>query len=196
MNNMTSSTLTSAGLAVGVGMLLVEHIRWWRAGGGGAAAASGGGKKGAPAAAAGRSRDPIVLAQTWMGIAFGTLMVACPAGMLGTAAGFLRWGGNGIGGTVMQSMTGAHAETVANASAPTLDANGSIVVTALVFVLFLLRKTYAKHIRSRFLRGVFIGTIVAIGTGVFAMIGQAVVPGVNDLGAQIMGHIVHSSVSV
>ncbi|WP_329177837.1 hypothetical protein [Streptomyces sp. NBC_01477] len=193
MTNMTSSVLTSAGLAVGIGVLIVEHVRWWRSGG--AAAPAGGGKKGAPVAAAGKSRDPMVLGQIWAGMAFGTLMVACPAGMLGTAAGFIRWGGNGIGGTLMHAMTGAQPSTVADAAAPQLDDKGAIVVTALVVVLFLLRKTYAKQIRGRFLRGVFVGTIVAIGTGVFAVIGQTVVPGVNDLGAQLLGSIVHHGIS-
>lgn len=190
----TSSTITSAGLAAAVAVLAVDHIRWWRSGGAVAAAGAPRGKKGAPAAApAGKSRDPIVLAQTWFGIAFGTLMVACPAGMLGTAAGFLRWGGNGIGGTIMKTATGTDAVTVANASAPRLDVNGALVVTVLVIVLVMLRKTYAKAIRGRFLRGVFVGTIVAIGTGVFATIGQFVVPNVNSLGAQIMGGIIHGT---
>lgn len=195
VNTMTSDTLSSAGLALGLALLAVDHLRWWKSGGGGGAvaAAAGGKKGGPPVAAAGKTRDPMALLPTWSGIAFGTLMVACPAGMLGSAAGALRWGGNGVGGSVMRTLTGTNAATVAAASAPQLDDNGALVVTALVVVLWLLRKTYPKAHRGKFLRGVWIGTLLAIGTGIFAVIGQVVVPGANDLGAQIMGSIVRGT---
>lgn len=191
INTMTSNTLSSAGLALGLGLLAVEHIRWWRGGGGAATAVVAGGKKGAPAAPASKSKDPMVLMPTWLGIAFGVLMVSCPAGMLGAGAGVLRWGGNGVGGTIMRTLTGANAATVATAGAPRLDDKGAIIVTALVIVLWMLRKTYAKAIRGKFLRGVWIGTLLAIGTGIFAAVGQVVVPGVNSLGAQVLGSIVN-----
>ncbi|MEU3289919.1 hypothetical protein [Streptomyces longwoodensis] len=189
---MTSNTLTTAGLAVGVGLLAVEHVRWWR-GSGGAAPAAGKGKGGGPAAAGGAAKDPKVLLPYWFGVAFGTLCVACPAGMLGTGAGFLRWGGNGAGGWVMSSMTGQHATAVANAAAPALDQYGAIVVTALVWVLFMLRGTFAKALKGKWWRGVWTGTLLAISTGVFAMIGNLVVPGANDLGAWAFNGLVHGA---
>ncbi|MEU0675458.1 hypothetical protein ABZ330_21705 [Streptomyces sp. NPDC006172] len=183
---MTTSTLTTAGLAVGVGLLAVEHVRWWRGGGG--AAAAGGGPGGGGAA-----KDPKALIPFWFGVAFGTLAVACPAGMLGTGAGFLRWGGNGLGGWVMSTATGRDASAVANASAPALNENGAIVVTALVIVLWLLRKQFAKVIKGKWWRGVWSGTLLAIGTGTFAMIGNIVVPGANDLGAWAINGLVHGT---
>lgn len=193
VGEMTSYTLTSAGLALGIGLLAVEHITWWRGGGGkkgggaGAAAAEGGG---------GKAKDPMELIPTWFGIAFGTLMVACPAGILGYTSGFLRWGGNGIGGTVMSWMTGADAQTVTNSSAPRIDQGGALVVTALVIVLWLLRKKFPKATKGKFKKGVFIGVILAIGTGIFAMIGNLVVPGANDLGHWALDAVLHGNVGV
>lgn len=195
--NLTSNTLTSAGLAVGLALLAVEHITWWRGGSGGAAAATGGkGKgKGAPAAApAGKARDPQALVPFWSGVAFGTLMVACPAGLLGTAAGFLRWGGNGIGGLVMSWMTGTNASAIASAGAPALDQYGALVVTALVIVLWLLRKKVPKITKGRFKKGIFVGVLLAIGTGVFAYIGNAVIPGANEFGAWALNGLVHGTI--
>lgn len=189
----TSATLTSAGLAVGVGLLAVEHIKWWR-GGGGAAAAAGGKGKGAPAAAGGKAKDPQELIPFWSGVSFGTLMVACPAGMLGTLSGILRWGGNGVGGMIMGWMTGQDATTVASASAPRLDEKGALVVTALVIVLWLLRKSFSKVVKGKFKWGVVTGTLLAIGTGAFATIGNAVVPGANSLGAWAMDGLIHGTI--
>ncbi|MGW2708675.1 hypothetical protein ACWC4J_06735 [Streptomyces sp. NPDC001356] len=181
---LTTGTLTTAGLAVGVGLLAVEHVRWWRGGGGSAAAGGGPG---------GAARDPKILIPFWFGVAFGTLAVACPAGMLGAGAGFLRWGGNGVGGWVMSTMTGQHATAVANASAPALDGYGAIIVTVLVFVLWILRKQFAKALKGKWWRGVWAGTLLAIGTGTFAMIGNLVVPGANDLGAWAVNGLVHGT---
>ncbi|MFF3190533.1 hypothetical protein [Streptomyces misionensis] len=181
---LTTGTLTTAGLAVGVGLFATEHVRWWRGGGGGAAAGGGPG---------GAAKDPKALIPFWFGVAFGTLAVACPAGMLGAGAGFLRWGGNGLGGWVMSTMTGQHATAVAQASAPTLDEYGAPVVTALVFVLWVLRKTFGKQPKGRWWRGVWAGTLLAIGTGTFAMIGNLVVPGANDLGAWAVNGLVHGT---
>ena len=182
---MTTTTLTTAGLAVGVGLLAVEHVRWWRGGGG--AASAGGGPGG------GAAKDPKQLMPFWFGVAFGTLAVACPAGVLGAGAGFLRWGGNGLGGWVMSTMTGQSATAVAQASAPALDGYGALVVTALVFVLFVLRKTFAKMPKGKWWRGVWAGALLAIGTGTFAMIGDLVVPGANSLGAWAVGGLVNGT---
>ncbi|WP_432010172.1 hypothetical protein [Streptomyces cucumeris] len=190
LGGMTSTTLTSAGLAVGIGLLATEHVRWWR--GGGAPATAGGGKKGGPPASGG-GRDPKKLVPFWFGIAFGTLAVACPAGILGTAAGFLRWGGNSVGNLVMDKMTGQTSTAVASASAPRLDGPGALIVTALVITLFLLRKTFAKALKGKFWWGVWAGTLLAIGTGTFAAIGNFVVPGVNDLGAYLLDGVVHGT---
>ncbi|MFB6813100.1 hypothetical protein ACFCV8_00935 [Streptomyces sp. NPDC056347] len=192
VGEMTSYTLTSAGLALGIALLAVEHVTWWRGGGGkksggpGAATAEGGGK----------AKDPMELIPGWFGIAFGTLMVACPAGLLGYASGFLRWGGNGIGGAIMSWMTGADAQTIANSSAPRIDQGGALVVTALVVTLWLLRKKFPKATRGKFKKGVFIGVLLAIGTGVFAMIGNLVVPGANDLGNWALDAVLHADFGV
>ncbi|MFF5589711.1 hypothetical protein [Streptomyces hygroscopicus] len=188
-----SGTLTSAGLALGISLFAVEHVRWWRGGSGGGGA-KGKGKGGAPVEAAGKAKDPQALIPFWSGVAFGTLMVACPAGLLGTLAGFLRWGGNGLGGMAMDWMTGQDASTVATAAAPRLDDKGAIVVTALCIALWLLRKTFAKAIRGKFKWGVWAGTLVAIGTGVFAEIGNLVVPGVNSLGNMAMDGLIHGTI--
>ncbi|NJP74560.1 hypothetical protein [Streptomyces sp. C1-2] len=184
VSGMTTNSLTTAGLAVGVGLLAVEHVRWWRGGGGAAAAGPGGG---------GAAKDPKQLVPFWFGVAFGTLAVACPAGMLGTGAGILRWGGNGLGGWVMSTMTGQSASAVANASAPALDQYGALIVTCLVIALFMLRKTFAKQLKGKWWRGVWAGTLLAIGTGTFAMIGDLVVPNVNGLGAWAIGNLVHGT---
>ncbi|MEU0808779.1 hypothetical protein [Streptomyces sp. NPDC005970] len=191
LGSMTSTTLTSAGLAVGVGLLATEHVRWYR--GGATAPAAGGGKKGGPIESSGKSRDPKKLVPFWFGIAFGTIAVACPAGLLGSGAGFLRWGGNGIGDLVMSKLTGQTSGTVASASAPALTGNGALVVTALVISLFLLRKTFTKALKGTWWRGVWAGTLLAIGTGTFAAIADFVVPGVNDLGAYLMNGVVHGT---
>ncbi|MFE4691243.1 hypothetical protein ACFRH6_14435 [Streptomyces sp. NPDC056749] len=187
LGDMTSATLTTAGLAVGIALLAIEHVTWWRGGGGAAAA---GKKGGGPAEAGGKAKDPKALIPFWFGVGFGTLMVACPAGLLGYGAGILRWGGNGAGGLVMSWMTGQNAATIANGAAPSIDGNGALIVTALVIVLWLLRKKFGKAIKGRWWKGVLVGVLIAIGTGIFAVIGNMVVPGVNDLGAWCIGAIV------
>ncbi|MGW2260292.1 hypothetical protein ACWCXE_21120 [Streptomyces sp. NPDC001780] len=177
VGDMTSYTLTSAGLALGIGLLTVEHVTWWRGGGKGKSKDDDGG---------GKAKDPQELLPFWNGIAFGTLMVACPAGLLGYASGLLRWGGNGIGGAVMSLMTGTDAQTIANATAPRLEHTGALVVTVLVITLWLLRKKFSKTIRGRFKKGAFSGVLLALGTGIFAIIGDLVVPGANELGAWVL----------
>lgn len=178
MNGFTSTVVTGAGLAVAIALIGNELYRWWKTGGGGAAAAGGG-------------RDPKALIPFSSGIGFGTLMVACPAGLLGTAAGFLRWGGNGFGDFLMSTMTGQKSNAVATGNAPALDQGGALIVTALVLALILLRKAFAKVAKGKFWRGVWAGTLVGIGTGMFAVIGQLVVPSVNTLGSQLLGAVVH-----
>lgn len=179
MNSFTSSAITGAGLAVGIALIAVEAYRWWKTGGGGAGASGG--------------RDPKGLIPFGGGIGCGTLMVACPAGLLGTGAGFLRWGGNSFGDFLMSSMTGQKSSTVATGAAPALDQGGALIVTALVLALFLLRKAFAKVAKGKFWRGVAAGTLIGIGTGVFAVIGQLVVPSVNSLGAQLIGAVVNGT---
>jgi hypothetical protein len=178
----TSTALTGAGLAIGLALLVVQHARWWKTGGGGPAVAGGGG-----------SRDPKALIPFWSGISFGTLMVACPAGLLGVASGAMRWGGNSIGDFVMSTMTGQRSSVVATAAAPHLDGNGALVVTAVVISLWLLRKQFAKVAKAGFKSGVWSGTLLAIGTGTFAVIGNFVIPSVNSAGAQLLGSVVHGT---
>ncbi|MFD6421053.1 hypothetical protein [Streptomyces sp. NPDC060198] len=187
LSGATSATITSAGLAVGLALLAVEHVTWWR----GATAGGGGKKGGAPVEGGGKAKDPRALIPFWFGVAFGTLAVACPAGLLGYGAGFLRWGGNTVGGTVMSWMTGQSAPTVATGSAPSLDGYGALVVTALVIVLWLLRKKFGKATTGKWKKGVVVGVLIGIGTGVFAMVGNLVVPGANDLGAWALDGLIH-----
>lgn len=191
-----TQTLTYGGLAVGVFLLVRELWMWWRGGGGASAgpAAPRGKGKGAPAAApAGRSRDPKALLPFAGGLAFGTLCVACPAGLLGVFAGVLRSGGNAGGGAVMQHATGQAAPAIAQASAPTLDANGALVVTVALLLIIAVWKKLSKIVKGKFKSGVWCGTLLAVGTGIFAIIGQATVPGANQLGAQLIGAVMHGT---
>ncbi|MFC8491800.1 hypothetical protein ACFUJU_13555 [Streptomyces sp. NPDC057235] len=181
MNGYTSATITVAGLAVALALIGIEGYRWWKTGTGKAAAAGG----------EGGGRNPKALIAFGGGIAFGTLMVACPAGLLGIGAGFLRWGGNAFGDFVMRSMTGQTSTTVATGAAPAIDSYGAVVVTAIVLILFALRKAFPKTSKGKFWRGTLTGTLIGIGTGLFAVIGQVVVPGVNTIGAEIVGAVVN-----
>jgi hypothetical protein len=180
---MATDAVTTAGFALGLGLLTVEHVRWWR-GSGGTAVASGG-------PGGGTARDPKVLIPFWFGYVSAALAVACPAGMLGHSMGVLRWGGNGVGGWVMSTMTGKSATTVAQASAPALDEYGAIVVTTLVIVLWALRKQFSKLVKGKWWRGVLAGALLTIGTGTFAMVGNMAVPGANDLGHYLLDGLVH-----
>jgi hypothetical protein len=182
----TSTALTGAGLAIGLALLVVQHARWWKTGGG-----TGGGP--AVAGGGGGSRDPKALIPFWSGISFGTLMVACPAGLLGVASGAMRWGGNSLGDFLMSTLTGQRSAVVATAAAPSLDGNGALIVTALVITLWLLRKQFAKLAKTGFKSGVWSGTLLAIGTGTFAVIGNFVIPTVNSAGAQLLGTVVHGT---
>lgn len=177
----TTGTVTTAGFALGLALLGSEHYRWYKTGGGGAPAAVGKGP--APAAS---SRDPKALIPYWFGIACGILGVACPAGLLGTGMGVLRWGGNGAGGWVMSFMTGQKATTLATASAPALDGYGAVVVTALVISLWFLRKNFAKAIKGKWKKGVLTGALLCISSGTAAFLATQIVGGTNSLGAFIL----------
>ncbi|WP_225825620.1 hypothetical protein [Streptomyces naphthomycinicus] len=176
----TTSTVTTAGAAVGLALLGTEHWRWYK---GGASAGPGGGG----------GRDPKALIPFWFGLTFGILMVACPSGALGDLAGILRWGGNGAGGTVMGFFTGQDPATIATASAPTLDGYGATVVTALVIVLWLLRKQFAKLIKGKWWKGVATGALLCFSTGVAATVAQLVIGNTNGLGRYLFDSIVHGT---
>lgn len=175
-----AQSVTTAGFAVGMALLIVEHWRWYKGGGGAAAAGAAG-----AAGGGGAARDPKVLIPFWFGVLFGILMVACPAGLLGTVADALRWAGNGAGGWVMSSMTGQDSTTTVPTGAPGLNQYGAMAVTALVLVLFFLRKQFAKLIKGRWKKGVLCGVLLCITTGTAAVIAQATVGGANDLGQYV-----------
>ncbi|MEU9000520.1 hypothetical protein [Streptomyces sp. NPDC048551] len=179
----STTALTGAGLAVGLSLLAVDHYTWWKGSGGGAAAAGGGAS----------GKDIKALIPTWFGIAYGVIMVGCPAGALGIIGGVLRWGGNTAGGALMGFFTGQKAGTVATASAPTLTWEGALVVTALTLTLWSLRKKFPAEARRKFKRGVWIGCLLTIGTGVFAYLGTLVIPSVNEVGAQLLDSVVHGT---
>ncbi|MFF9002632.1 hypothetical protein ACF1GW_35585 [Streptomyces achromogenes] len=179
VSRFTSGTVTTAGFAVGLALLGVEHYRWYKVGGGAAAGAAGGGS----------SRDPKALIPFWFGIVCGILMVACPAGFLGTAAGFLRWGTNGAGGMAMGWLTGKDGSTLASASAPGLDGYGAVVITALTMALWWLRKSIAKAVKGKWKKGVLTGCVLCISTGTAAIIAQQVVSSTNQLGHFVLGQI-------
>ncbi|MET9142426.1 hypothetical protein [Streptomyces sp. NPDC004042] len=177
----TTGTVTTAGFALGLALLGAEHWRWLKAGG------AGGGKKGGPPAASGSGgRDPKQMVPYWFGLVCGILMVACPAGLLGTGAGVLRWGGNGLGGWIMSTMTGQHATAMASSSAPGLDQYGAVVVTALVIALWLLRKGIAKAVKGKWKKGVLTGALLCISTGTAALVATQIVGGANGLGAMVL----------
>lgn len=182
MNQFTTSAVTTAGFALALGLLGADLWRWYKGGGG-----SGGGPKGkgAPVEAAGPARDPKALIPLGFGIVFGILMVGCPSGFLGKAAGVLRWGGNGGGGMLMGFLTGQDGTMFAQAAAPKLDGYGAVVVTALAITLWLVRKQVPKIPKGKWKKGVFIGVMLCISTGTAAIVAQTVVGGANDLGRTV-----------
>ncbi|MFB7711605.1 hypothetical protein [Streptomyces sp. NPDC056105] len=182
MNQFTTGSITTAGFALALGLLGADLWRWWKGGSGG-----GGGKpgKGAPAQAGGPARDPKALIPLGFGIVFGILMIGCPSGFLGQLGGILRWGGNGVGGTIMSFITGQNGTAFAQAAAPRLDGYGAVVVTALTIALWLVRKQVPKIPKGKWKKGVFIGVMLCISTGTAALVAQTVVGGVNDIGAQL-----------
>lgn len=184
MNQYATNTVTTAGFALAVGLLGAELWRWWKGSGSGGGG-GGKGKKGAPAVAAGPARDPKALIPLGFGMVFGILMVGCPAGLLGGADDVLRWGGNGVGGTLMGFLTGQDGITFAQAPAPRLDGYGAVVVTALTIGLWLVRKHVPKIPKGKWKKGVFIGIMLCISTGMAASVAQTVVGGANNAGRQV-----------
>jgi hypothetical protein len=192
MNQFTTSSITTAGFALALGLLGAELWRWYKGSGGGGGA--GKGKKGGPVEAAGPARDPKALIPLGFGMIFGILMVGCPSGALGQLGGILRWGGNGAGGTLMSFITGKDGTAFAQAAAPTLDGFGAVVVTALTITLWLVRKQVPKLPKGKWKKGVFIGVMLTISTGTAAIVAQTVVGGANDLGHQIFNVVTTASV--
>ncbi|MDX2702170.1 hypothetical protein PV350_04825 [Streptomyces sp. PA03-6a] len=182
-----TTAITGGGLAIGVFLVVRELYLWFRTGGGGGAAPGGKGKGGPPGGGGGR--NPKALIPFGAGLAFGTLMVACPAGLLGKLAGLLRGIGNGIGDGVTRAATGHSTATVANGSAPGLDGNGAIVVVVAMLLVIVAWKRLAKTLKGKFGSGVWCGTLLGISSGLFAFLGQLVVPTANDLGAQLLGTV-------
>ena len=121
----TTTTISTAGFALGLALLGTELWRWHK-----------GGAKGGPDGGGGK--DPKALIPLGFGIVCGILMIACPAGLLGALAGFLRWGGNSVGDVAMKWLTGTPSQTLGTAATPRIDGYGAIVVAALAVSLFLL----------------------------------------------------------
>ncbi|WP_394434527.1 hypothetical protein [Streptomyces sp. SGAir0957] len=179
----TTMTISTAGFALGLALLGTELWRWHK---GGAKAPAGG----PPAAGGGGgAKDPKALIPLGFGIFCGILMIACPAGILGTLAQFLRWGGNSVGDMAMRWTTGVPSQTLGTAAAPRIDGYGAIVVAALAVSLWILRKTIAKAVRGKWWKGVLVGVLLCVSTGTAAMIAEQIVTGVNGFGAWAIGSI-------
>ncbi|MFM9629391.1 hypothetical protein ACKI10_17410 [Streptomyces galilaeus] len=172
----TTTTISTAGFALGLALLGSELWRWHKGG-------AGKGKGGKGDDGGGAAKDPKALIPLGFGMICGILMIACPAGLLGGLAGLLRFGGNTVGDMAMHWLTGARSNTLGTAAAPRIDQYGAIVVTAAVVVLWLLRKTFAKAIRGKWKKGVLIGILLSVSTGVAAIVAQQVVDGANGIGA-------------
>lgn len=181
MNRFATTSITTAGFALAIGLLGAELWRWYKGGKGGGDDHHG--------AHGGSARDPKALIPLASGIICGILMVACPSGLLGQGAGVLRWGGNGLGGTIMQTLTGQGGSNLATAAAPTLDGYGAVVVTALFIALWLLRKQIPKLPKGKWKKGLFIGVMLCVSTGTAAVVAQSVVGGANNLGHQLLTSI-------
>ncbi|GAA3956827.1 hypothetical protein GCM10022384_07440 [Streptomyces marokkonensis] len=181
----TTTTISTAGFALGLALLGTELWRWHKGGGGGKAAGPG-----APG-----GRDPKALVPLGSGILCGILMIACPAGLLGTFANFLRWGGNSVGDLAMRWLTGTPTQTLGSAAAPRIDGYGAIVVAALTVSLWLLRKSIAKTVKGKWWKGVLVGVLLCISTGTAAVIAQQVIAGVNGLGAWAIGGLATGTIA-
>jgi hypothetical protein len=192
VDQFSATAVTSAGFALGLALLGIEHYRWYRGSSAPAAAPAGKGK--APAAPAAKSLDPKAMIAYWFGMTCGILMVACPAGILGTITDVFRWGGNGLGGMAMSWLTGQQGTPLAQGGAPTVDGLGAVLVTALFVALFLLRKAVPKAARGKWWKGVFTSSLLCITTGTAAVIAAGVVGGTNDLSAYLLGAVVHGSI--
>ncbi|MFJ2567900.1 hypothetical protein ACIO02_34040 [Streptomyces sp. NPDC087568] len=176
----TTTTISTAGFALGLALLGAELWRWHKGG-------KGAGPKGSGPDGGGGGKDPKALIPLGFGIVCGILMIACPAGLLGALASFLRWGGNSVGDLAMKWLTGAQSTTLGTAATPRIDQYGAIVVTAVIIALWLLRKQIAKAIKGKWWKGVLIGCLLCVSTGTAALIAQQVVEGVNGLGAWAIG---------
>lgn len=175
----TTTTISTAGFALGLALLGTELWRWHKGGKGGG--------KGKGDDGGGKAKDPKALIPLGFGIVCGILMIACPAGLLGTIASFLRWGGNSVGDVAMEWLTGTPSQTLGTAAAPRIDGYGAIVVAALFIALWLLRKQIAKAIKGKWWKGVLVGVLLCVSTGTAAIIAQQVVTSVNGLGAWAIG---------
>ncbi len=184
----TTTTISTAGFALGLALLGAELWRWHKGG-------KGGGGKGKGDDGGGAARDPKALIPLGFGIVSGILMIACPAGLLGTLAGFLRWGGNSVGDVAMKWLTGAPSQTLGTAATPRIDGYGAIVVAALAVALWLLRKSIAKAVKGKWWKGVLIGVLLCVSTGTAALIAQQVVEGANGLGAWAINGIAKGEIA-
>ena len=171
----TTATISTAGFALGLALLGTELWRWHKGGRGGG--------KGKGDDAGGAARDPKALIPLGFGIVCGILMIACPAGLLGTLASFLRWGGNSVGDVAMKWTTGVPSQTLGTAATPRIDGYGAIVVASVTVSLFLLRKSIAKAVKGKWWKGVLVGVLLCVSTGTAAVIAQQIVEGANGLGA-------------
>ncbi len=171
----TTATISTAGFALGLALLGTELWRWHKGG------RSGGKGKGDDSG--GAARDPKALVPLLFGIVCGILMIACPAGLLGSLAGLLRWGGNSVGDVAMKWLTGTPSQTLGTAATPRIDGYGAIVVAAVTVSLFLLRKSIAKAVKGKWWKGVLVGVLLCVSTGTAAVIAQQIVEGANGLGA-------------
>jgi hypothetical protein len=183
----TTTTISTAGFALGLALLSVELWRWHKGG-------KGGGGKGKGDDGGGAARDPKALIPLLFGIGCGILMIACPAGLLGTLASFLRWGGNSVGDVAMKWLTGTPSQTLGTAATPRIDGYGAIIVAALTVSLWLLRKQIAKAVKGKWWKGVLIGCLLCVSTGTAALVAQQVVAGVNGLGAWAIGGLAKGSI--
>lgn len=180
-----STTISTAGFALGLALLGSELWRWHKGGSGGGAPSG----KGPAVAAGGGSKDPKALIPLAFGIICGILMIACPAGLLGSLAEFLRWGGNSVGDIGMKWLTGTPSQNLGTAATPRIDGYGAIVVTALTITLWVLRKGIAKAVKGKWWKGVMVGVLLCVSTGTAALIAGQIVDGVNGIGQWAIGTI-------
>ncbi|MEU7399995.1 hypothetical protein [Streptomyces sp. NPDC044948] len=183
----TTATISTAGFAFGLALLGAELWRWHKGG-------KGGGGKGKGDDAGGAARDPKALIPLAFGLVCGILMIACSGGLLGTLAGFLRWGGNSVGDLAMKWLTGTPSQTLGTAATPRIDGYGAIVVTAVVVALWTLRRSIGKAVRGKWWKGVLIGCLLCVSTGTAALIAQQVVEGANGIGAWAIGGIAKGTI--
>ncbi len=186
--------VTTAGFALGLALLGVEHYRWYRGSSAPAAASGGKGKGGPPAAPSARSLDPKAMIAYWFGMTCGILMVGCPGGLANAISEFFRWTGNGIGGLGMSWLTGHEGTQLAQGGSPEqIDGFGAVLVSALFIALILLRKVLPKAARGKWWKGVFTSCLLCITTGTAALIAGAIIGGANDLSHMILDAAVHGT---